>query len=104
MIFTFKFDAVSMKSLLKHTGPRRVANVPTDDVFQLNAIDQVGAISNMMGWTMLKFDQVLDPVKLQETLVSLIKTGDWRKLGGRLRRNVRSNSIRSRSGRANFVS
>lgn len=85
-------------------GPRRVANVPTDDVFQLNAIDQVGAISNMMGWTMLKFDQVLDPVKLQETLVSLIKTGDWRKLGGRLRRNVRSNSIRSRSGRANFVS
>ncbi|QBZ66665.1 hypothetical protein PoMZ_13648 [Pyricularia oryzae] len=80
-------------SLLKHMGPRRVANVPTDDVFQLNAIDQVGAISNMMGWTMLKFDQVLDPVKLQETLVSLIKTGDWRKLGGRLRRNEKGHLV-----------
>ncbi|ELQ32464.1 hypothetical protein OOU_Y34scaffold01147g2 [Pyricularia oryzae Y34] len=47
----------------------------------------------MMGWTMLKFDQVLDPVKLQETLVSLIKTGDWRKLGGRLRRNEKGHLV-----------
>ncbi|TLD13432.1 uncharacterized protein PgNI_02718 [Pyricularia grisea] len=80
-------------SFFKHMGSRRVANVPTDDVFQLNAIDQVGAISNMMGWTMLKFDQVLDPVKLQETFVSFIKTGDCRKLGGRLRRNEKGHLV-----------
>ncbi|KAI6372094.1 hypothetical protein MCOR25_003829 [Pyricularia grisea] len=76
-----------MKGLLREMGFGRAPHNPDDDVFQLNVMDRAGAISNMMGWTMLRFDQVLDPVKLRESLVSVIKTGDWRKLGGRFRRN-----------------
>ncbi|ELQ40355.1 DEAD_2 domain-containing protein [Pyricularia oryzae Y34] len=76
-----------MKGFLRDMGFGRAPHNPTDDVFQLNVMDRAGAISNMMGWTMLRFDQVLDPVMLRETLVSVIKTGDWRKLGGRFRRN-----------------
>ncbi|TLD33371.1 hypothetical protein PspLS_01184 [Pyricularia sp. CBS 133598] len=76
-----------MKGFLRELGFGRAPHNPTDDVFQLNVMDRAGAISNMMGWTMLRFDQVLDPVMLRETLVSVINTGDWRKLGGRFRRN-----------------
>ncbi|TLS23373.1 uncharacterized protein PpBr36_06627 [Pyricularia pennisetigena] len=76
-----------MKGFLREMGFGRAPHNPTDDVFQLNVMDRAGAISNMMGWTMLKFDQVLDPVKLRETLISVINTGDWKKLGGRFRRN-----------------
>lgn len=83
-----------MKGFLRDMGFGRAPHNPTDDVFQLNVMDRAGAISNMMGWTMLRFDQVLDPVMLRETLVSVIKTGDWRKLGGRFRRNVSGSVVR----------
>ncbi|OJJ47737.1 hypothetical protein ASPZODRAFT_15186 [Penicilliopsis zonata CBS 506.65] len=35
----------------------------------------------------LRFNDVLDPEKLHSSLVELLKIGDWKKLGGRLRRN-----------------
>jgi hypothetical protein len=37
----------------------------------------------------LRFDDVLDHEKLRLALVRLLEIGDWRKLGARLRRNVR---------------
>jgi hypothetical protein len=34
----------------------------------------------------LRFDSVLDPEKLQQSLKRLLEIGNWRQLGGRLRR------------------
>jgi len=39
-------------------------------------------------WT-LRFSQVLDPDKVHHALVRLLGIGDWRKLGARIRLNVR---------------
>lgn len=36
----------------------------------------------------LRFDSILDPQKLHSALTRLLEIGDWKKLGGRLRRNV----------------
>lgn len=38
----------------------------------------------------LRFDSVLDHNKLHSALTRLLEIGDWKKLGGRLRRNVSS--------------
>lgn len=38
----------------------------------------------------LRFDHVLDANKLHVGLARLLETGDWKKLGGRLRHNVSS--------------
>jgi hypothetical protein len=40
----------------------------------------------------LRFEEVLDTAKLQESLERLLGIGDWRKLGARLHQNVRSTS------------
>jgi hypothetical protein len=39
----------------------------------------------------LVFDAVLDPKKLRESLEGLVKREGWQRLGGQLRRNVRTN-------------
>ncbi len=39
-------------------------------------------------WT-LRFNDVLDPEKLHASLSRLLEIGDWRKVGGRLRKKVR---------------
>lgn len=41
----------------------------------------------VLGWTM-RFDDVLDAEMLHSALTRLLGMGDWRKLGGRLRRDV----------------
>ncbi|KAJ4396274.1 hypothetical protein N0V93_000493 [Gnomoniopsis smithogilvyi] len=75
-----------LKSLFGHTKPQRPARVPTDEVipmFDFDARPQVREI--IIGWT-LRFDDILDADKLGVALCHLLEIGDWRKLGGRLRR------------------
>lgn len=36
----------------------------------------------------MRFDSVLDAAKLHSSLTRLLEIGDWKKVGGRLRRNV----------------
>lgn len=38
---------------------------------------------------LLRFDDALDAQKLHNGLTRLLNIGEWRKLGGRLRKNVR---------------
>lgn len=42
-----------------------------------------------MSWT-LRFNDILDAEKIQDSLRRLLEIGDWRKLGGRLREKVRA--------------
>lgn len=62
-------------------------------MFDFDSRPQVRNI--IIGWT-LRFDDILDADKLGVALSQLLEIGDWRKLGGRLRRRVSRNNIISR--------
>jgi hypothetical protein len=60
-----------------------------DEVFPVHYFDDTAEHRSMvMCWT-LRFDDILDADALHTSLVKLLDIGDWRKLGGRLRLNVR---------------
>ncbi|KAK6821786.1 hypothetical protein PG995_008500 [Apiospora arundinis] len=60
--------------------------IESDEVFPLHFLDnQMCARELVLTQTML-FDAVLDAAKVHDGLVKLLSTGDWRKLGGRLRK------------------
>lgn len=58
-----------------------------DEVYPLHCIDQSGNLRWMISWVH-RFNDVLDAEKLQTSLTQLLKTGSWKKLGGRLRLKV----------------
>lgn len=64
------------------------ARNPTDDVFLVHELDACDDVANMVVWTMLRFDEVLDAEMLRDSLARLATIGDWRKLGARIRKNV----------------
>ena len=76
-----------MGGFLAWGKPKRAqpARVPTDEVFKVSFRDNDDVPRGlMMGW-MMQFNCVLDGDKLRDSLVKLINTGDWRKLGARCR-------------------
>ncbi|KLU85083.1 hypothetical protein MAPG_04115 [Magnaporthiopsis poae ATCC 64411] len=64
------------------------ARDPTDDVFPVHELDACDDMANMVVWTMLRFDEVLDAEMLRDSLARLPTIGDWRKLGARIRMNA----------------
>jgi hypothetical protein len=68
-------------------GARREqpATVLTDEVIPIN-----GLLRYMNGSIELafKFDDVLEPDKLRQSLERLMQIGNWKQVGGRLRRRV----------------
>lgn len=64
--------------------------VETDEVLPLTLIDNIAAARNAILSEVIRFDQVLDVVKLRDGLTELIDKRGWRKLGGRLRLRVGS--------------
>lgn len=69
---------------------------PQDDeyeVYPAHFIDQGGLIRDVISNYVLRYDAVLDPTILHDSLAALLRTGDWRKLGGRLRLNVNLSPI-----------
>jgi hypothetical protein len=65
------------------------ARVPTDEVLPVFFFDDTPMLRNaIMCWTM-RFNDVLDPEKLRQSLARLVSREDgWRKLRGRIRLNV----------------
>ncbi|XWW93342.1 hypothetical protein V2A60_001275 [Cordyceps javanica] len=57
-----------------------------DDVYPTGRIDNALSIKPMVLSLTLRFDDVLDAAKLHAALCTLLGTGDWRRLGGRLRK------------------
>ena len=68
--------------------PVAPAIVHTDTIIPLHYFDDNDINRAWVMHLMLRFDDVLDPEKLRVSLVRLINTGNWRKLGARLRKNV----------------
>lgn len=63
--------------------------IETDEVFPFHYQDHwVGGMGFILSMT-FRCNDVLDPEKLRSSLVQLLKLDGWRKLGGRLRRDVR---------------
>lgn len=65
------------------------ARVPTDTVIPFHFFDDTPLWRAFILYSMFVFDDVLDPTKLQDSLETLAKRDGWRKLGARLRRDVR---------------
>jgi hypothetical protein len=57
------------------------------DEYPVHLMDGCKLNHKVLGWTM-RFNDVLDADKLHASLTGLLSIGDWRKLGGRLKRNV----------------
>lgn len=73
-------------------GPTQVEphwqRVPTDEVLPMHHFDDnLLNRSIVLAWT-LRFSDVLDADKLHDSLARLLEIGDWRKLGGRIRKCV----------------
>lgn len=79
-----------LRSLLGFSEPDRPPRVPTDEILPMFDFDSRPQVRDIIiGWT-LRFDDVLDADVLNVSLSRLLEIGDWRKLGGRLRQNVRT--------------
>jgi hypothetical protein len=75
-----------MNYLRRHDG---MTKYDDDEVFPLWLIDQSAIVRTCIMHYTFRHDHVLDPEELRKSLVRLLHTGDWRKLAGRLRLNVR---------------
>lgn len=77
-----------LRSLLGRSEPQRPPRVPSDEIFPVFDFDARPQVRDIIiGWT-LRFDDILDADALNGALSRLLEIGDWRKLGGRLRKNV----------------
>jgi len=66
-----------------------------DEVYPTFFLDNLSTGRVIVLSEALRFNAVLDPIKLRDSLTSLIQQGDWRKFGGRLRTKVCENYVLS---------
>lgn len=84
------FESISKLVCSYFTAARSVGQQDEDDeIYPVHFIDQGGIIRQSIINYTFRYHAVLDPGKLRDSLVQLLEIGDWRKLGGRLRLNVR---------------
>lgn len=60
---------------------------PEEIVYPIHSLDDTKVNQCIVTW-MMRFNDVLDPKRLNEALSKLLNIGDWKKLGGRLRYKV----------------
>ncbi|KAI9035563.1 uncharacterized protein KD926_003265 [Aspergillus affinis] len=58
------------------------------EAFPVHFIDQAGIIRDSIITYTFRYNYILEPTKLQDALVRLLQSGDWRKMSGRLRRQI----------------
>jgi hypothetical protein len=78
-----------MIRLLFGQKPARPAIIPTDTIISMHSLDDTSFLRSLVLDFTLRFDDALDPEKLSAALVRLMELGNWRKLGARLRMNVK---------------
>lgn len=77
-----------MGAAVKDGNAERVEQPAMDqDVYPVHTLDGMKDYEAFVGTVML-FNDVLDADLLHTTLSHLLEIGDWKKLGGRLRRDV----------------
>lgn len=62
--------------------------IETDDIYPVHLLDGSKTLRGIVVTWTLRFNDVLDPNALHDSLSTLLDIGDWRKLGGRLRLKV----------------
>lgn len=62
----------------------------SDEVVPVHIFDDTSALRPIVLVWLFRFDEVLDPDKLNDALSRLFQMDGWRKLGGRFRRRVRT--------------
>lgn len=82
---TNKMEAMQRLFGAARSPPPRVE---TDDIYPVHMLDDTKTLRGIVVTWTLRFDDVLDPVKLHKSLLQLLEMGDWRKIGGRLRMKV----------------
>jgi hypothetical protein len=81
---------MSLISALFTSRPVAPKHIPTDTVIPLNAHDDQQHFRGLTLDFSMRFDDALDVAKLVGALEKLIEKPGWRKLGARLRLNVRA--------------
>lgn len=71
-------------------GPRAPQPVPTDQVIPVHFFDDHPIFRRVVLYNLLAFDEVLDVDQLRTSLERLVEKPTWRKLGGRVRKDVSS--------------
>jgi hypothetical protein len=79
-----------MFGLFSSKAPKAPPKVPTDTIIPLNAADDTDVLRSVVVVLSYRFDDVLDPVKLKSSFEKLLDRPGWRKIGARLRLNVRA--------------
>ncbi len=69
-------------------GPRAPQPVSTDTVIPIHFFDDHPIFRRVVLYNLLAFDDVLNVDKLHTTLTRLVQRDTWRKLGGRVRKDV----------------
>ncbi|OTA98481.1 hypothetical protein M426DRAFT_69733 [Hypoxylon sp. CI-4A] len=70
------------------TGNGKESPSQFDEIYPVHFIDQATILRSSVISYSFRYEHVLDPQRLRESLVTLLSSGDWRKLAGRLRQNV----------------
>lgn len=79
--------AMQIKKLLGLKS--EVPVVPTDQVIPLHWFEDGSMWKTVIVYTLLAFDEALDPETLRDSLTRLIQRDGYKKLGARIRKNVR---------------
>lgn len=79
-----------MIGLSNQEVPTRPPMIPTDEILPLNAADDSAVLRTVVVVLSYRFDDVLDPQKLKSSYEKLLDRPGWRKIGARLRLNVRT--------------
>lgn len=69
------------------------ARVSTDVVAPIRYWDDSAALKSLVVFSLWRYDVALDATKLYDSLERLVSMKGWRKLGARLRKNVRSHFV-----------
>jgi hypothetical protein len=84
---------VSLKRYMCGGSKTQAQNIyEDDDVYPVHTLDDTKTLRGLMiAWT-IYFNDALDAEQLRSSLTRLMEIGDWRKIGGRLRLKVASDS------------
>ncbi|KAI0816712.1 hypothetical protein GGR55DRAFT_250962 [Xylaria sp. FL0064] len=76
-----------MGNLLSKSKPQAPPAVASDTIVPMHHMDDTAINRSMVVMFMMRFDDVLDPKRLKDSLEKLFSREDWRKLGARIRLN-----------------
>jgi len=73
---------------LFQAAPKAPPTVSTDTIVPVHFFDDNAINRSVLLYITLRFDAVLDPERLRHGLERLMETGEWSKLGARVRMTV----------------